>query len=76
MSGFDNVERPSHYVVAGVEVRDIQKELSTTMTGIEASDYNNACKYLLRSPRKGKIVEDLKKAKRHITWLIDSLEGA
>ena len=72
----DPVERPSHYLVAGVQVRDIQRELSTTMTGIEASDFNNSCKYLLRAPRKGKIIEDLKKSRRHITWLIESLEGA
>lgn len=72
----DPVKRPGHYMVAGIEVRDVQKELSSAFLGIEASDFNNAVKYLLRSPRKGKLIEDLKKCRQHVTWLIESLEGS
>lgn len=73
MSEYDVVGRPKHYMVAGVEVRDIQKELSQAFVGRDASDFNNAVKYLLRSPKKGKLVEDLRKCRQHIDWLIESL---
>ena len=71
----DVVNRPNHYMVAGIEVRDIQKELCSPFLGQEAADLSNAIKYLLRSPRKGKLVEDLKKCRKHIDWLIESMEG-
>ena len=75
MSDHHPVDKPDHYMVAGIEVRDIQRELSVAFTGQDASDFNNAVKYLLRSPKKGKLVEDLKKCRKHITWLIDSFGG-
>lgn len=74
VGGYDAVDKPNHYMVAGIEVRDIQKELCAPFIGQEASDLSNAIKYLLRSPKKGKLAEDLKKCRRHITWLIDSIE--
>jgi hypothetical protein len=70
----DVVNKPDHYMVAGIEVRDVQRELSSDMGGIQASDFNNAIKYLLRSPKKGKFKQDLMKCRRHLTWLIESLE--
>jgi hypothetical protein len=70
----DVVNKPDHYMVAGIEVRDVQRELSSDMQGIQASDFNNAIKYLLRSPKKGKFKQDLMKCRRHLTWLIESLE--
>jgi hypothetical protein len=73
MNKYDSVGRPKHYMVAGIEVRDIQKELSGALIGREASDFNNAVKYLLRSPKKGKMVEDLRKCRQHIDWLIESM---
>ena len=73
MNKYDVVERPKHYMVAGIEVRDIQKELSGALIGREASDFNNAVKYPLRSPKKGKMVEDLRKCRQHIDWLIESM---
>jgi hypothetical protein len=71
----DPVNSPSHYKVAGIEVRDIQRELSAGLTGIDASDYNNSLKYHLRCFRKGKPIEDLKKCRFHIDALIASLEA-
>jgi len=70
----DLVNQPNHYMVAGIEVRDIQRELSADMIGIQASDFNNAVKYLLRSPNKGKLKQDLMKCQKHLAWLIDSLD--
>ena len=67
----DPVQSPKHYKVAGIEVRDIQKELCAPLIGQEAADLSNAIKYLLRCPKKGKMLEDLKKARQHIDWLID-----
>jgi hypothetical protein len=67
----DPVQSPKHYKVAGIEVRDIQKELCAPFIGQEAADLSNAIKYLLRCPKKGKMLEDLKKARQHIDWLID-----
>jgi hypothetical protein len=71
----DPVQSPSHYKVAGVEVRDIQKELCSPFLGQEAADLSNAIKYLLRSPKKGKMIEDLRKCQQHIDWLISSRES-
>jgi hypothetical protein len=68
----DPVHSPSHYKVAGVEVRDIQKELCAPFLGQEAADLSNAIKYLLRCTKKGKMLEDLKKARQHIDWLIEA----
>jgi hypothetical protein len=59
--------------VAGIEVRDIQRELLNPLTGIQAADYGNAIKYLLRAFRKGRPVQDLGKAVFHINALINNL---
>ena len=79
LSGFreDVINDPSHYQIldgAGeliCEVRDVQSHVSQGLAGMDAGDMNNAVKYLLRSPFKGKFVEDLKKARRFIDWLIE-----
>lgn len=77
----DNVERPAHYVIYDsdniylCEVRDVQRHVCFGATGIEAADYANAVKYLLRSPYKGNQLEDLKKCRKHINWLIHGIES-
>lgn len=73
--GHDPVKSPSHYMVAGVEVRDIQRELTADMRGQHSADFSNAVKYLLRSPRKKRFAEDLKKCRQHIDWIIEYLEA-
>lgn len=73
MTEHDPVNSPEHYKVAGIEVRDIQRELINPLTGIQAADYGNAIKYLLRAFRKGKPVQDLGKAAFHINALINNL---
>ena len=63
-----NVSHPSHYN-QGIEAIDI----------IESWDLNfslgNAIKYILRSPYKGKQIEDLEKARWYIDREINRLEG-
>jgi len=71
----DPVNSPSHYMVAGIEVRDIQRELSADLKGMDACDYSNAQKYLLRCFKKGRPIQDLKKSRFHINALIESLEA-
>jgi len=78
---FDNVEPPAHYAIYDsdniylCEVRDIQRHVCFGLTGIEAADYSNAVKYLLRSPYKGSQLDDLKKCRKHIDWLISHIES-
>jgi hypothetical protein len=75
-----DVNQPHHYMIRGTggeklcEVRDVQRHCSAGFHGLQASDMNNAIKYLLRSPFKGKMIEDLKKARFMIDALIDSME--
>ena len=63
-----NVSHPSHYN-QGIEAIDI----------IESWDLNfslgNAIKYILRSPYKGKQIEDLEKARWYIDREINRLKG-
>ena len=64
----ENVSHPSHYN-QGIEAIDI----------IESWDLNfslgNAIKYILRSPYKGKQIEDLEKARWYIDREINRLKG-
>lgn len=74
----DNVNKPSHYaVLPGVEVIDIRKALLKkipTDTSFEAVDHwSRAWEYLTRMWGKNGI-EDAKKAKVYLNWLIDELE--
>ena len=63
-----NVSHPNHYN-QGIEAIDI----------IESWDLNfslgNAIKYILRSPYKGKQIEDLEKARWYIGREINRLKG-
>ena len=64
----EQVDHPSHYN-QGIEPIDI----------IESWDLNfslgNAIKYILRSPYKGKQIEDLEKARWYIDREINRLKG-
>jgi hypothetical protein len=71
---FNPVTRPRHYCVAGIEVRDIQRDLCGELQGMLAADYANGLKYLLRALRKERPIQDLSKAKFHIDALIEGLE--
>lgn len=57
-----------------MEVIHIIKERSALVGGYRGYLYGNAIKYLLRWPLKKHPLEDLKKCRKHIDWLIDTLE--
>ena len=67
----DVVNNPSHYmIVDGFEVIDVIKALA-----LDDYFYGNAIKYLLRAKRKGNLVQDLQKCKKHIDWMIENAES-
>ena len=70
---FNNVTSPSHYQGSqGLEVIEVHKNF---LTKEELRGYykGNTLKYLLRERKKNGL-EDLKKARKHLDWLIE-LEG-
>lgn len=69
------VNKPKHYMIAGIEVRDISRELCSSLKGLDAADYKDAIKYLLRAPNKDRFLQDLKKCRFHVNALIESLEA-
>ena len=70
---FDKVTNPKHYKgINGLEVIEVHKNF---LTKEELRGYykGNTLKYMLREGKKNGI-EDLKKARKHLDWLIE-LEG-
>lgn len=70
---FDKVTNPKHYKgINGLEVIEVHKNF---LTEEELRGYykGNTLKYLLRERKKNGL-EDLKKARKHLDWLIE-LEG-
>lgn len=67
----DNVNKPSHYQGSkGIESIEVIDNLS----GKAAWCWGNAIKYLLRFQKKNGL-EDLKKARKNLDWLIEELEN-
>jgi hypothetical protein len=68
-----NVEHPSHYNSGNIECIDA---LASALSKEEMFGFciGNAIKYLWRHQHKGKI-EDLKKARFYIDWVISNSEG-
>lgn len=67
---FDNVTNPKHYQgINGLEVIEVHKNF---LTREELRGYykGNILKYLLRERNKNGLM-DLKKARRHLDWLIE-----
>lgn len=68
----DNVNHPNHYqILEGVEAIDVIR--SILEDGFEDYCYGNVLKYILRAPKKNGI-EDLKKAKVYLDWIIEDFE--
>lgn len=65
----DRVNHPKHYTFGSIEVIEIIKDSSTTEE-YEGYLANNIKKYILRYKHKNG-VEDLKKARVYLDWLID-----
>jgi hypothetical protein len=71
---FDKVTNPKHYKgINGLEVIEVHKNF---LTEEELRGYykGNTLKYLLRERKKNGI-EDLKKARKHLDWLIELEEN-
>lgn len=70
----DMVNHPAHYNQYPCEVIDIEKVAIKDLKGLSAFCLGNAIKYVLRSPFKGSMKQDLEKARWYITRLIEELE--
>lgn len=73
---FDNVDLPSHYQLIpekGVEVIDVINAVTPHFKGDDAYKIGNVLKYLLRAGKKGDMLEDLKKAKKYLGWIIGGM---
>ncbi|MFS9017821.1 DUF3310 domain-containing protein [Streptococcus cristatus] len=69
----DNVHNPSHYQGKyGMESIDVLRNFMTSEQ-IKGFYLGNALKYQLRYQKKNGL-EDLKKARKNLDWLIEELE--
>lgn len=70
----DNVKKPSHYQGKyGLEAIDVVRNFAACPEYEEGFYWGNAIKYMLRWHSKNGI-EDLKKARQNLNWLIEKLE--
>ena len=70
----DNVNSPSHYQMAGLNIEVI--DVIRSVLGDEKFEgycRGNVIKYILRADKKNEI-EDLKKARVYLNWEIESKE--
>lgn len=69
----DNVNHPQHYKLDGLDIEVI--DLIRSATGTQYAGYllGNLIKYVMRYKKKNG-VEDLKKAKVYLDWLIEANE--
>lgn len=71
----DNVNKPSHYQGSkGLESIEVIDNFIGALPGKAAWCWRNAIKYLLRFQKKNGL-EDLKKARKNLDWLIEELEN-
>lgn len=71
----DVVNHPEHYISQdGIESIDVIKAFTRDLVGMESVCTANILKYTMRWKRKNG-VEDLKKARWYLNYLIDSIEG-
>lgn len=74
VDGFDNVTKPKHYQGKyGLEAMDVVDNFIGDLVGKQAYCWGNVVKYLLRFQQKNGL-EDLKKARQHLDWLIEEVE--
>ena len=69
---YDVIERPKHYqFLEGIEVIDIIGEATKELKGIKAVGVANALKYLLRCTKKEDMLQDIKKARKYLDFIIN-----
>lgn len=70
----DNINKPGHYQGAqGLEAIDVIRNFAGNLTAEQGFYWGNAIKYMLRFQKKNG-VEDLKKARKNLDWLIENME--
>lgn len=70
----DKVNNPSHYQGKfGLEAIDVVRNFAGNLTAVQGFYWGNAIKYLLRFQGKNGL-EDLKKARKNLDWLIEEYE--
>ena len=70
----DRVNNPSHYQGAfGLEAIDVVRNFAGDLTAVQGFYWGNAIKYMLRFQKKNGL-EDLKKARKNLDWLIVEVE--
>lgn len=70
----DNIKSPKHYKLEGLNVESIDVVKSILgKEGFKSFCHGNALKYLIRCNKKNGL-EDLKKAKVYMEWLIKESE--
>lgn len=72
----DMVNHPSHYALDKYECKEVLKEVLKDLDGYEGFCIGNVIKYCWRLKRKGKPVEDAKKAAFYIKDCIEYMENA
>lgn len=66
----DKVNNPSHYKCKfGLKAIDVVRNFAGNLTAVQGFYWGNAIKYLLRFQGKNGL-EDLKKARKNLDWLI------
>ena len=71
----DKVNNPYHYKGAfGLEVIEVIRNFAGNLTAVQGFYWGNAIKYMLRFQKKNGL-EDLKKARKNLDWLINELEN-
>lgn len=73
--GNNFINHPDHYCRKGIECKEIIEAMTEGLNGIEAYYMGNIIKYLYRYPKKGTLVQDLKKAAQYVEFLLEHFEG-
>lgn len=70
----DKVNNPNHYRGAfGLEAIEVVRNFAGDLSAVQGFYWGNAIKYLLRFQSKNGL-EDLKKARKNLDWLIGEME--
>lgn len=71
----DKVNNPNHYKGKfGLEAIEVVRNFAGNLTAVEGFYWGNAIKYMLRFQKKNGL-EDLKKARKNLDWLIEEAEN-
>lgn len=71
----DLIHHPDHYTWKGVECKTVIQLMTVGLMGVEAYYIGNIVKYLYRYPKKGTLLQDLRKAREYIDMLIGYFEA-